>query len=79
MLKIDRVVQEITANWANVTGGRPYLPLAGGRLSRHKRTALRQTKESSEGKRVTHHLLNGITLNVHQKVQKLESIQLMPN
>lgn len=79
MLNSDRVVQEIIAKRANITGERPYLPVASGLVSRHKRTVLRQTKEWSEGRRVMHHLLSGTALNGYQKILELESIQLLAN
>ena len=79
MLNSNRVVQEIIAKRANITGERPYLPVASGLTSRHKRTVLRQTKEWSEGRRVMHHLLSGTALKNYEKVQDLESIQLLAN
>ncbi|KAL9626675.1 MAG: hypothetical protein Q9164_007823, partial [Protoblastenia rupestris] len=79
MLNSNRVVQEIIAKRANITGERPYLPIASGLVSRHKRTVLRQTREWSEGRRVMHHLLSGTALKEFEKVQDLESIQLLAN
>lgn len=79
MLNSNRVVQEIIAKRASITGERPYLPVASGLASRHKRTVLRQTKEWSEGRQVMHHLLSGTALKQYEKVQDLESIQLLVN
>ena len=79
MLNSNRVVQEIIAKRANITGERPYLPITSGLVSRHKRTALRQTKEWSEGRRVMHHLLNGTALKKNEGLQHIESIHLLAN
>jgi Cytochrome P450 len=79
MLNSNRVVQEIIAKRANITDERPYLPVASGIVSRHKRTVLRQTSDWWEGRRIMHHLLSGTALKEYEEVLDLENIQLLAN
>ena len=74
LLKTSRVATEIIAKRGNITGERPYLPIASGLVSRYKRTVLRETAQWIEGRRVMHHLLNGSVLKTYGEWQEIESV-----
>lgn len=76
-LNNNRVVTEIISKRGNITGERPYLPVASGLVSRHKRTVLRQTAQWTEGRRVMQRLLNGTALESYGGWQELESVHLL--
>ena len=77
LLNSDRVISEIISKRSKVTNERPYMPIASGLVSHGKRTAIRQTEEWAEGRRVMHQLLSGKNLRTYGQMQELESIQLL--
>lgn len=77
LLNTSRLATEIIAKRGNVTGERPYLPIASGLVSRNRRTVLRETAQWAEGRRVMHHLLHGSALKTYGEWAEIESIHLL--
>lgn len=77
LLNSNRVVKEIIAKQAAVTGERPDFPVSGGLVSRDNRTVLKKTAQWQEGRKLMHHLLNGTALKTYSQIQEEESTRLL--
>lgn len=77
LLNSSRVTAEIITKRGSITHERPYFPIAGGLVSRDKRSVLRQTALWTEDRRVMHHLLNGSALKTYGVWQEIESVHLL--
>jgi len=76
-LNSNRVVKEIIAKQAAVTGERPDLPVSAGLVSRNNRTVLKKTAQWIEGRQLMHHLLSGTATRTYGHVQEEESTRLL--
>lgn len=76
-LNSNRVVKEIIAKQAAVTGDRPDFPVSGGLVSQDNRTVLKKTSRWQEGRKIMHHLLNGTALRTYGQIQEEESTRLL--
>ncbi|KAH9896195.1 cytochrome P450 2C31 [Xylariomycetidae sp. FL2044] len=77
LLNSSRVVDEIITKRAAITHERPYFPVAGGLVSRNKRTFLKKTDKWRGERRLLHNLIMGSTSKVHGKLVEEASLGLL--
>jgi cytochrome P450 len=77
LLNSHRVTSEIITKRGSVTSTRSHKPIAGGIISRDRRSLLLPQEAWAERRRVMYGLLNGTALRHYLEWQEMESAQMM--
>ncbi|KAI4859622.1 cytochrome P450 2C31 [Hypoxylon rubiginosum] len=77
LVNTSRMINEILAKQTKSTHDRPWLPIAGGLVSRDLRPFLKRAADWKDGRRLVHHLLMGPRSKDHENIIEDTSLGLL--